>query len=179
MDNIFGIGLPEFVLILVIAGMVMGPERIAQSARALGRLTARIQRISRTFFRQLNAELDSLDETGELRSTVDELDLLRRQVTDLKKEVLTLASGATADGKQALREIKSEAQNSIMPPDILGEMASRSKEQGAGYGATNQQPNLSPLNRPETGGNTNGKSLPQPAPLTLPNRINIPEDPAE
>ncbi|HMT22539.1 MAG TPA: twin-arginine translocase TatA/TatE family subunit, partial [Promineifilum sp.] len=42
MDNVFGIGLPEFVLILVIAGMVMGPERIARTARSLGVLTARL-----------------------------------------------------------------------------------------------------------------------------------------
>ena len=29
MDSFFGIGLPEFVLILLIASVVMGPERIA------------------------------------------------------------------------------------------------------------------------------------------------------
>ena len=91
MDNVFGIGLPEFVLILVIAGMVMGPERIARTARSLGVLTARLQTISRSFFRQLNSELDSIDSDGQLKSTVDELNQLRRQVADLRSEVFTLA----------------------------------------------------------------------------------------
>ncbi len=49
MDSFFGIGLPEFVLILVIAGMVMGPERIVRMARSLGVVTARLQNISRSF----------------------------------------------------------------------------------------------------------------------------------
>ncbi len=42
MDNIFGIGLPEFVLILVIAGMVMGPERILRTAEGLTAERARL-----------------------------------------------------------------------------------------------------------------------------------------
>lgn len=118
MDNIFGIGLPEFVLIVVIAGLVMGPERIARTARSLGALTARLQGVSRAFFRQLNAELDSVDESGEIKSTVEELNQLRRQVADLRNEVFTLASGAATEGRQAIREIKHEAENSILPPDL-------------------------------------------------------------
>ena len=62
MDNIFGIGLPELILILAIAGMVMGPERIARTARSLGVMVARLQEVSRSFFRQLRAELVSVDE---------------------------------------------------------------------------------------------------------------------
>ncbi len=118
MDNIFGIGLPEFVLILVIAGMVMGPERILRTARSLGRLTARLQMISRTFFRQLNAELDSFDQDGQLKSTVEELNQLRRQVSDLRSEVFTLTTGAALDGKTAVRELRREFENSIVPPSL-------------------------------------------------------------
>ena len=175
MDNIFGIGLPEFVLIVVIAGMVMGPERIAQSARALGRLTARVQAISRTFFRQLNAELDSMDESGELRSTFNELDLLRKQVTDLKKEVLTLTSGAAAEGTQAIRDIKSEAQNSIMPPNLMHKSNATLSEQGPDRGTLfrpSQQLSPAEIDTPD-GGSA------RPALVPLPNRIDVPEDPAE
>jgi Sec-independent protein translocase protein TatA len=116
MDGIFGIGLPEFILILVIAGMVMGPERIARAARSLGLLTARLQTISRSFFRQLNAELDAADQDGQIKSTVEELNLLRRQVADLRNEVMTLAIGTAAEGKQAFRDIQRETHNSILPP---------------------------------------------------------------
>jgi Sec-independent protein translocase protein TatA len=128
MDSIFGIGLPEFVLIVVIAGMVMGPERIVRTARWLGGVTARLQTISRSFVRQLNAELDSVDETGQLKSTVEELDLLRRQVAELRNEVFTLATGAAANSKQLTRELGQEARNTILPPSL----ASHSREQVTG-----------------------------------------------
>lgn len=118
MDNIFGIGLPEFILILVIAGMVMGPERIVRMARTLGVMTARLQGVSRSFFRQINAELDSVDEDGQLRSTVEELNTLRREMTNLRNEVITLATGTAAESKQAIQQLKQEAEHSILPPEL-------------------------------------------------------------
>ena len=65
MDSVFGIGLPELILLVVLAGMVMGPERIVRYARLLGAMTARLQSVSRAFLRQLSAELDSVDSGGE------------------------------------------------------------------------------------------------------------------
>ena len=83
MDSIFGVGLPELILVAVLAGMVMGPERIVRVARTLGLMTARLQGVSRAFLRQLSAELDSTDSDGQLRDTLDELQQLRRQVAEL------------------------------------------------------------------------------------------------
>ena len=91
MDSVFGIGLPELILIAVLAGMLMGPERIVRFARAAGHMTARLQSVSRAFLRQLSAELDSTDADGQLRDTIDELQQLRRQVAELRSEVLTIA----------------------------------------------------------------------------------------
>ena len=121
MDNIFGIGLPELIVIMIIAGMVMGPERIAQSARTLGRLTARLRGVSQAFFRQMNAELDNVDQDGELRSTVQELNQLRREMTELRGEIFSLASGAATDTRQVVRDVKREAQNAIMPPNLFAD----------------------------------------------------------
>ncbi|HQF69800.1 MAG TPA: hypothetical protein PLH39_00825 [Promineifilum sp.] len=118
MDSVFGIGLPELILVVVLAGMVMGPERIVRYARMLGVVTARLQSVSRAFVHQLTAELDAADSSGELRETIDELQLLRRQVAELRAEVLTIASGTAAEGKQVMRELK-QAQNAIMPPNLL------------------------------------------------------------
>ena len=118
MDSIFGVGLPELILVAVLAGMVMGPERIVRVARTLGLMTARLQGVSRAFLRQLSAELDSTDSDGQLRDTLDELQQLRRQVAELRSEVLTIAGGPAAEGKQVMRELKS-AQNAIMPPNLL------------------------------------------------------------
>lgn len=184
MDNIFGIGLPEFVLILVIAGMVMGPERIARAARSLGALTARLQNVSRSFFRQLNAELDSVDETGELKSTVEELNQLRRQVADLRNEVFSITSGAATEGKRAISEIKEEAERSIMPPNALkSRMLKPTPPNNA------PPPADGPVHRPPSlfggdevvnsaGGPANGAPAVNP-PTKRPKRIDVPDDPDE
>lgn len=118
MDNIFGIGLPELILILVIAGMVMGPERIVRAARSFGRLAARMQAVSRSFFRQLNAELESVDQDGQLRDTVTELNSIRREIAELQRELLSVSSGTKNDVQVANRTLRKETDNAILPPDL-------------------------------------------------------------
>ncbi len=178
MDNIFGIGLPEFVLILVIAGMVMGPERIARAARTLGRLTARLQAVSRSFFRQLHAELDAVDEDGQLRSTVEELNQLRRQVADLRSEVFTLATGAAAETKQTLNEIQREAERSIMPPGLgLSDTKAAKPTPPESNEPVYRPPSLA-ATPPVAGSPNGGSAAARPAPK-MPRRLDIAEDPEE
>jgi Sec-independent protein translocase protein TatA len=114
MDSFFGIGLPELILILIVAGIVMGPERIGQTARWLGRTTTQLQRISRGFVRQLNQELDSAGDGQAIKDTMQELKQLRKELTDLRGEVTQTASSATRAGQQAFDEIN----NSIKPPSL-------------------------------------------------------------
>ena len=108
MDSFFGIGLPELILILLLAGMVMGPQHIRQVARRLGRITAQLQRISREFARQLNAEIDSLDgnevrdSLSELRQLQDEVRALRRELSQAPRSAVDEARKAVADAQQAL-----------------------------------------------------------------------------
>jgi len=108
MDSFFGIGLPELILILLLAGMVMGPQRIREVARKLGRITAQLQRISREFARQLNAELDTLDgqevtdSLSELRQLQDELQALRRELSQAPQSIVNETKNAIAEGQKAL-----------------------------------------------------------------------------
>ena len=176
MDSIFGIGLPELILVAVLAGMVMGPERIVRAARALGLMTARLQGVSRAFLRQLSAELDSADSDGQLRDTLDELQQLRRQVAELRSEVLTIAGGTAAEGKQVMRELKS-AQNAIIPPNLLA--ATRAAAQPAADPAAEpvyRPPSLFP--EPTTAnGASHGVGQTLPAPMALPRRLDVTDDP--
>lgn len=180
MDNIFGIGLPEFVLIVVIAGMVMGPERIARSARTLGRLTARLQAVSRSFYRQLHAELDSVDEDGQLKSTVEELNQLRRQVADLRSEVFTLAAGAKADTRQAFREIKRETEQTILPPGLGKSVSAATNPTSIEKSEpVYRPPSLAGNPLPSVPSNANGGALPTRPLSKMPQRLDIAEDPEE
>ena len=86
-----------------------------------------------------------------------------------------LTSGAAAEGTQAIRDIKSEAQNSIMPPNFMQRSNTTLSEQGPDRGALYRPPQeLSPagIDAPD-GGSA------RPALVPLPNRIDVPEDPAE
>ena len=64
----------------------MGPQRIRQVAFTLGRITAQLQKVSREFTRQLNAELDAL-EGGSLRDTMDDVRQLQKEVDELRREL--------------------------------------------------------------------------------------------
>ncbi len=104
MDSLFNIGFPELIFILVLAGLFMGPQRIRQVARYLGRLTARLQAISREFTRQLNAELDAA-ERGEIKAALADIRQLQAQVAELRRDL--------AAAPQALRQ---EAENVVRKP---------------------------------------------------------------
>ena len=185
MDSVFGIGLPELILVAVLAGMVMGPERIVRVARTLGLMTARLQGVSRAFLRQLSAELDSTDADGQLRDTLDELQQLRRQVAELRSEVLTIASGTAAEGKQVMRELKG-AQNAIMPPNLLAAARTPSPPPAAPAA-----PAAEPVYRPPSlfpepsdarptaangASHANNGPIP-PTPMALPRRLDVTDDP--
>ncbi len=178
MDSVFGIGLPEFVLIIVIAGMVMGPERILKTARTLGVLTARLQAVSRSFLRQLNSELDAIDETGQIKETVEELELLRRQVAELRNDVFTLATGTVAEVEKAKREISREIEHSILPPAHASAALTRSAPTDGNNGLLSSSPaHQLKKNADLPAGPGAIDVVKNKRPSALPKRIDIAEDP--
>lgn len=118
MDSFFGIGAPELLVILLLAGIVMGPKRIQQVAFWLGKITAQLQSVSRGFARQLNAELAAVDEDGDLTDAWKEVQDLRRQLKDLKTEITAVATQPMAEGKKAVNEARQTVENSIRPPQL-------------------------------------------------------------
>jgi Tat protein translocase TatB subunit len=72
--NIFGIGMNELIVIFLLAGIVLGPERLARVAREAGK-----------FIRNLKGYFSSL--TGELKSELDILDDSKKVISgEIKKE---------------------------------------------------------------------------------------------
>jgi Sec-independent protein translocase protein TatA len=110
MDSFFGIGASELVLILLLAGIVMGPERIGKAARWLGKTTAQLQALSRQFMRQLNAEL-SAAEGEELKGAMDDIKALQRQVTQLRDEIKSSAMKPVEEGRAAVKESRQAIDN--------------------------------------------------------------------
>ncbi|MBK8906335.1 MAG: twin-arginine translocase TatA/TatE family subunit [Anaerolineaceae bacterium] len=163
MDSFFGIGFPELILILIVAGIVMGPERIGQTARWLGRTTAQLQKISRGFVRQLNQELDNSGDGQALRETMQELQQLRRELTDLRGEVNQTTREATQAGRQAFKDVE----NSIKPPDLkLPKMP-----------ASSSQPGVVTPNASDNNGVGAGETAKDTAVPPLPGLVDVPDDP--
>jgi sec-independent protein translocase protein TatA len=63
----FGIGLPELIIIMGLALLVLGPERLPELARMLGRAYAQLRRASEEFQQTLRQDMAALDRQEEAR----------------------------------------------------------------------------------------------------------------
>ncbi len=57
----FGIGMPELLLILAVALIVLGPRKLPEIARSLGRGIAEFRRTTDDMKREMEAAADELD----------------------------------------------------------------------------------------------------------------------
>ena len=64
----FGIGMPELLIILGVALLVLGPKRLPEMARSLGRGMAEFRRASSELRNTLQAPLEESQDTAEATS---------------------------------------------------------------------------------------------------------------
>ncbi len=115
--NLFNIGFGELLFIMVLAGLVLGPQRIRQIARLLGEWTAKLQNISRQFRNQLNSELDAADRE-DLKGAMDDIKDLRRQVQELRRELISSPNSLYKEGERAFYGKSDVGENSIAPATL-------------------------------------------------------------
>jgi len=70
--NIFGIGLPEVLVILVIALLIFGPKKLPEIGRSLGKAVRGFQDASREFESEFKREADRLEESVTLQARLEE-----------------------------------------------------------------------------------------------------------
>jgi sec-independent protein translocase protein TatB len=67
MDNIFGIGGNEFIVIVILATVLLGPERMLRAAREIGKLVRNVKAYLSSLSGELKAELGVLDELDKIK----------------------------------------------------------------------------------------------------------------
>ncbi len=78
----FGIGLPELIVILILALIVLGPEKLPQVARQVAKFMNDLKKASEEFKQEL--ELDKLED---IKNPVKLDNLLGEDLTTLKKNL--------------------------------------------------------------------------------------------
>jgi sec-independent protein translocase protein TatA len=70
--NIFGIGLPEMGLILLIALLVFGPKKLPEIGKSLGKAVRGFQDASKEFENEFKREAQQLEESVQMKARLEE-----------------------------------------------------------------------------------------------------------
>ncbi len=108
MSNIFGIGIPEVLVVVILLLIVVGPERLPTVARQVGRMVGQMQQYARAF------RDEYLNEFSDLRSEVEastrEVTAVRQQISDSSASIDTEVRGLDQDFSRAAGEVNATLQ---------------------------------------------------------------------
>lgn len=101
--GLFNVGFGELIWILLLAGLVLGPQRIRQVARWLGMAVAKLRGISTQFMGQLNNELDDSGRE-DLKGALDDIRGLQNELRNLRREVYSGSKSAFTEEKKKFEQ---------------------------------------------------------------------------
>jgi len=100
---VFGVGLPEFAVLVVIAVLVFGPDRLPDLARQAGRLVRQARRMANAARDELRAELGPEYADLELRD-LDPRTIVRKHIVEAMEEADREAAAPRRRGLRPLGE---------------------------------------------------------------------------
>lgn len=84
--NVFGIGGNELVVILLLAAIILGPERLARTAREAGRMVRNVKNYFGSLSSELKSELEVLDDLQKVKKEMSSLNVME-DVQKIKKDI--------------------------------------------------------------------------------------------
>ena len=142
MNSIFGIGVLEFIFILIFALIFLGPERLPKVTKDVLFFIRRLQRLSGDLTRQVNEEI------GDLRE-LDPSYHMKQLMDDEEEEEKSIGQGASQASTATTKQTSAPSQ-----PAQAADAAAASSSQEAAEEKTSPQPALSDLN---TAASANGR----------------------
>ncbi len=88
--NIFGIGLPEMILIMLVALLIFGPKKLPEIGRSMGKAIKGFQDASREFESEFKREADRLEQPQVPPEVIATPAIAAPEVAEVK-EVVTVA----------------------------------------------------------------------------------------
>lgn len=81
----FGVGLPELLVIMVLGLLVLGPQRLPEVARTIGRLYGQLRRASEEFQRTIRQDLAALERQEDANRNKAVADEIRERFAELEE----------------------------------------------------------------------------------------------
>ncbi len=90
--NVFGIGLPEMGLIMVIALLVFGPKKLPEIGRSMGKAIRGFQDASKEFESEFKREAEQLEQVVKTPSLPEAKEIVIEEVTTESNNHATTSS---------------------------------------------------------------------------------------
>jgi Tat protein translocase TatB subunit len=81
----FGVSLPELIVIMVLGLLVLGPQRLPEVSRKIGRLYGQLRRASEEFQRTIRQDLAALERQEDINRNKAVADEIRERFADLEE----------------------------------------------------------------------------------------------
>lgn len=102
----FGVGAFEFVLVLLIAMIVLGPDRIPVAMRTLGRWVRQLRKLASDFRQEFDEEISIL--RGEVEALREEAELTRAELQEIQDDIAQTVGEAQGDLEEAADDISGQ-----------------------------------------------------------------------
>ena len=112
--DFLGIGLPEIILVLIIAVVVVGPKRLPEVAVQLARLIRQLRGYATDVTSQMRSELDEL--TREYEQVRKDLQEFRDSATKEVRSVVSEVDRATREAPAIIESSAEERPQKRLPP---------------------------------------------------------------
>ena len=178
MDGIFGIGIPEIIIVVVLALIIMGPQDMVATARKLGRWVYRVyhsptwrmimstsqelRELPTKFVREAGLE----DTVADIKqTTADVKSQLKEATSGVSAGLKEVTSDASAELKEARQELGAETQAAAAPARPEAALPSAAPDPAPISEPTLESPAPVVLVDPNGNGNEAVSSTAQPEPF--------------